>query len=1619
MKKRYYILIILFQAFSFFTAYAQVNSWINFNQTYYRISIPKTGIYKLTKADLINAGIPVNNYDMHDAQLFFFGKQIPCYINANPDFKSIEFFATKNDGRMDTPMHDTVENILNPYYSLINDTASVFITWSKTGEHKRYTNITDNNFTDYNEQDYCWIEALNIFTNRYYLGSIDCEYTEGEGWADHQAITKGNKISKTIKTPNLYNLKDLKTEVEFSLLTFSSEDHHIKVSGAGFILDTVFYGYKTIKSRYSVPTNGLLESNKIEFSSVGDTDSETDKSVVAYIRMVYPSLLNFKHSNYQLFDIPASAKKSYLKISKFNHDAQTYIFDQTNNYRIKTTLQDDTIRALIPPSANKTKLIIVNEQGYLKADKISPCKFKDHSKGSETFIIITHPKIWSGAEQYKFYRNAYMVNINELYNQFAYGIQQHPMAIRNFTEHILKSRNPKPEFLFLIGKGVSPSQCRRNITSYKNNLVPTMGEPSSDVLLSANINGNKGYSSIATGRLSVLNNKDVINYLNKVKEFEANTPAEWMKRAIHFGGGKTSFEKIFFKSCLEGYEGLFVNGTFGGYVSSFFKTTSSPIEITKSDSIENLINGGVSLITFFGHGNTNGFDQSIDDPQYFHNKGKYPLLIANSCYSGNIFRTDQNSASEDWTLIPNKGTIGFLAVIHEGHPFALDKFTRIFYKRLSTTNYGEPLGKIINQTQKQIITNNPNALQLKNTVQEFTLHADPSIVINSFSLPDLVIKNSQIQTIPSILNTQIDSFDLKITLKNISRAIVTPFKLQITRTHPNNEKSDTIININKIGYKKDIIVRYPIKQTKGTGTNSFFIKADSENIIDEISETNNSFIYNVLISSSDLIATTPYEYSLNPTPPKFLTAICSDINTQNEQGVFQIDTKHTFNSPNLKSQTTNYSAGVTEWEHKTTINESEVYFWRVGSIGNNLSPKDWSESSFVYKKDETGWMQADFGQIKNNRFTLMRANPKTQQYEFKNTPKRLSCYNIGSPSNAAEMMKIKYSVDGVGDYAACEGSPSLVVVVIDTINLTPWKSKRKNFGQRNYPSCRSRDELYFIFRINTENLDSLSSMLKQIPDGFHTLIYSFNKVAFSSFSNDILTELENFGMNNIRFIGNNIPYIFYTQKGRPSTIKEVIGTSPTDNIKLDVNLQTNIDYGSITSVKIGPSKQWQSVNWQAKKLEANPNETFYVSVDGITELGEVVSIMDSIGTGEHSLTSVSSNKYPYLQLNFHTHDKLLRTPSQLQWWKVNYLPATDLTINPNRAFSFNNDTLSQGEEGQIKIAIENIGATKSDSVIVKYWLQDSNNKTFTLSQHTLKPLNAGEFVIDSVTFKTDKHFGNMRIWIEVNPWSKELGRYYQPEKHRFNNIISKTFFIQKDITNPLLDVTFDGTHIMDGDIVSAKPEILITLDDDNPYFPLTDTANFLIYIKSQSKNIEEQIPINGNSKITFIPAHNKLNKAKIIYHPHFKDDGIYELRVKAKDQSGNLSGKNDYNISFRVINESTITNVFNYPNPFSTSTKFVFELTGSKIPDEFRIDILTVSGRVVKVIYQDELGDLLIGRNITQYAWDGCDMYGKPLANGVYFYKVTAKINGKPIKLRNTNTSKFFKNGFGKLYIMR
>ncbi|NET34307.1 MAG: hypothetical protein F6K19_20160 [Cyanothece sp. SIO1E1] len=272
--------------------------------------------------------------------------------------------------------------------------------------------------------------------------------------------------------------------------------------------------------------------------------------------------------------------------------------------------------------------------------------------------------------------------------------------------------------------------------------------------------------------------------------------------------------------------------------------------------------------------------------------------------------------------------------------------------------------------------------------------------------------------------------------------------------------------------------------------------------------------------------------------------------------------------------------------------------------------------------------------------------------------------------------------------------------------------------------------------------------------------------------------------------------------------------------------------------------------------------------------------------------------------------------------------------------------------------------------------------------------------------------GEGSLFFEINPNED------QAELTHFNNYLNWDFYIEGDDKGPVLDVTFDGIQILDGDIISPEALILIQLKDENPYVPLSDTSLVEIQLEYPDGQIERFYA--DDARINFIPEFTAgKNELRIEMEPDLDQDGTYKLTVRAEDVAGNKSGLLPYQVSFEVINKNMISNVFNYPNPFSTSTQFVYTLTG-RVPTQFGIQIATVSGRIVREIGADEIGELRVGTHRTPYQWDGTDEFGDQLANGVYLYRVVAKDElGTDYEKFENNTNQFFQKGWGKMVILR
>jgi hypothetical protein len=1084
----------------------------------------------------------------------------------------------------------------------------------------------------------------------------------------------------------------------------------------------------------------------------------------------------------------------------------------------------------------------------------------------------------------------------------------------------------------------------------------------------------------------------------------------------------------------------------------FSKTSGDVIQKLDVDSVRDLIKEGVAMMTFFGHGSGNNFDVSVDNPSDWgnENEGRYPLVIANSCYSGNIHRpVSSPSISEEYVFTPNEGSIAFMATPDLSFQDQLNIYTNQFHKQLSTTLYGKSVGE-----QMQAAANAMGESEQQSGVAlEMTLHGDPALKVFPHERPEITIKDpvygSAVSFEPEIITTDLDSFAVQVILTNLGRSVTNTFTVTANRYfNCANATPDEIQykTLDALNFRDTLFFTFAVNSSVAVGQNCFDIEVDLPNVvITEFDNFGNNQIIRqeVTISSTDIFPVFPYDYAVVPDFDVTLKANTGLPFLPEASYKVEIDTTDLYNSPWKKDTTISQSGAVISWNPRlesTGFADSTVFFWRV-SPASDLGK--YKEHSFQVIQGKTGWGQDHFYQFEDDNFDFLKYSRATRQMSFDSVARTLFVYCLANPNtvnNGAYLANNRYTLDGqgapLGEYGIAPGGfGDILIAVFDSIDLKPWGTyglrdgllvnQDHQFGNTNNynPSSNStsrdrRVEYWFSFRVATSNgLDNAINMIQnEVPNGNYILMYTSVRALFQNanfWKNEHFSAFEALGADSIRYVGNNNPYIFLAKKGYPNTAIEVVGKNSIDNIQLDKKVSSNLQFGKIKGTEVGPAMAWDKAFFKHKALETNSADIAELAVlNGVTE----ETIFDFNSNYETDISSVDADDVSTLKLDYFTKDSISLTAAQLSNWHVLYNPAPELAINPIKGSLFPSTEVNVGADARFGVAFENVSDYGFGAFRVRYWLINNQRELVAEKWLNYDTLTVGEIIFDTVAFDTRTLAGNYTIWMEVNPEDS----LWHKEQFHFNNTAFKTFSVSTDNQNPLLDVTFDGIHILNGDIVSPSPSIVMQLKDENKLLLLNDTSSFEVFLMSENTQ-QKRIPFikNGVENMVFEPAVNTQNKARLTWNPEALADGKYTLSVIAKDASGNLSGNTSYRIEFEVINKSTVSSVMNYPNPFTTATRFVFTLTGSQIPDVFTIQIMSVTGKVVREITKAELGNITIGRNITEYAWDGTDEFGDRLANGVYLYRVIMKIAGETIEHRASGADDYFIKDFGKMYLFR
>ena len=1633
----------------------------------------------LTSRGLYLSNIPLSDFAMYNmgrqVPVYVYDQNGNNRFDA---FDYIEFVGHPANGELDAGLYDKPEHQRHQLKSMMSDTNVYFFTTRPGRSNSRYSLFSGNATgpsRNYHIKRFVFAPDYNYCEGDYVVlgshGSFYSEYMPGEGfvgdyfWAPSQYSVALNHpgyypfgpaptltAGLTAHTPATSTVQP---NNQFSI--FLTTDGNVKRK----LSDTAFLGVRPVTQQFTLQSTDLQgDKSFLLYAPVLPTGINSSMFGHSHTILDYPRIHDLGDSAvYSFYEDTASFAHSETW-SSYGNGAQNkpLFYDEVNAIRYQGAVDVSTKKLTVvsPAVLQRGKVTMIDDSkvemlGFMRVDTVAQINYNYHV-GNADFIMVSSRTLVSPKgelENYKAFRSSrYNVQLNlvqNLYDYFSYGLR-HPLAIRNYCKFLIDKSSPssQPQYLLLLGRGYDNAYNRGNGFNQlrplqKFNHVPTIGHPVCDWMFTSGLGKSKPMEpAIATGRIPADSAKDINIYLDKLKSHVRpdNNYQEWQKNILHLSGGATYDETSKIKSIMDGLR-IFPEGDpFAGIVTQFSKSAVGIVDPNFREKIVSRINNGTSLITFLGHGSTSVTDIDIGVPEKYLNEGKYPIYYFNGCQVGNpCLPTSTLGLGERIFRGEKKGAIAFIGQVSLSELYTISSQMRYFYTDYFDSTDNKTIGGVLKSTLSK--WQNPNSPLNKIHSRQIFLQGDPAVAVYSPQLPDLSINNQAIFLYPENAFALMDSFDVGVVISNYGRGTADSFNVDLQWTYPDGVTKRTYKTRGRQrGFQDTVFIRVASKDVQVRGENFFTVAINGLRSPAEYTYSNNYATLKRYIPGNGVNLIAPKNFAIWGRDTVDLVAQAGDIFKQNEDYYFELDTTPRFNSPlliSLEKQGKPLNRAIlAKWTVKLPLlRDTQPYFWRARISTSVNEGGGWQMGSFTYiKAHSEGWMQNVHWQYtkpaSQNELVDLTTDSTSKSLRFKKVLKKIyiDCQYMNASNKGVKE-------GGFGGQDMNWG------VCLEGLVAIPWNGKKlvreAIDPSKSWPNCwpgalwttfghPTNEQLYYAFQMNSDaEQDKFIDFIKALPDSNYVTIFSRRQNFANTWKPQVMQALNDIGSNifdSAQFRSADAMWVCLGKKGaRPGTAQEkhTFGTV-SSYVGLEGDMIGDANYGTMKSERIGPVDGYGAIYTRPllKYNGTSEKDIINTAVYGIDTSGNEALLIPNTVLTQRDLTAIDAAKYRYVYLKAQLEDDAGNTAPNLLHWRVTHSKIPEGTIYPAVAagYRFHNDTLYEGDSFSIALPFKNIGTIPfRENISIEYKIyQKVSREEVAAGKLKCAALKVDSIYLFKTAIPTLGLSGPYALQIAFNP------QFAQPEMSLANNAAILNFYVQKDVINPLLDVTFDGKHIMNGEVVSPSPFILVSSKDENKHLLQSDSQKMELFIKKPGSGAFE--PVKG-TELTFVPALNASNKSRMEYRPQDLADGNYILKVQSWDYSGNRAGVNDYEISFNVVREQTVTRFYPYPNPFTSKMRFVFTLTGTRVPEEIRVKIMNVEGRVVKEVGKEELGNLRIGNNITDWSWDGTDQFGDKLGNGTYFYKVTVKEGGEELKIRATKGDASFKEQVGVIYLMR
>ena len=1637
-------------------AASQANQWIRFDWDYYKIPTAQDALYRLSYDDLQNAGFPVAAVDPRAIRVYHRGVEQDILVAGEDDGTFdpgdyLEFFGRRNDGTPDTELYTNPSDQPHKYYNLYSDTTSYFLTFDPalTPSPRRMALVQAPNTDGLPAEPYHLDEKLLILFDTYSGGEsvadlvTDTDFIRGEGFTG-LSIPNGQ-----FREYPLTGITDGYTSgpaprLELLVAGRGLQPHRFEVfiggnSGSMRSLGTWdFNGYTVFKVETDIAWSDIGNDGTlmVRVATLGDA-ATFDRVSLSYALLRYPQILTGGTENKLINLRPNAGGKSFVSIPGL--PPTTRLFDVTDPGHVKRI--SDPAGTVIDNTTNGRRLLFAASPITPSIQKVT---FRTFEPSNYDYIIISHKSLMKPAMGYGDVVQAYadyrasgaggsykplVVEVSELYNQFNYG-EISSLAIRRFMQYLANSNLPK--YLLIIGDDIDVwYNYYRQPNAFPNykSLVPTAGYPGSDAYYTFHMAGSTHAPAVPTGRIAAMKPEEVAAYLNKVKETEALPyDALWRKNLLHLSGGIRPGEPERFRDYLQEYQQLAEDFYLGGSVKWAAKQSTNPVEFI---NINQEVNRGLNLITFFGHSASSVIDFDIGfvtDPKLgYDNKGKYPMFLLNGCNAGSFF-INGKLFGEDWIHAPDKGAIGFIAHTSYGLETTLHRYSRIFYEvAFADENFiHRGVGDVQQEVARRYMQGTPPNLSHVSQIQQMLLLGDPAVSLFGTRIPDYAITEEHVilETFDGeALTAQSDSLALRLIIPNFGAATRDTLWIRVTRTLADERTVTYDTLVPPVLYSDTITVTIRNDDLYAAGRNHFAITIDPENDIPELNEDNNSFSFEYLLPLNRTRNLFPHNFAIVHDESVDLAFQATDPRTVGRTFDVELDTTNTFDSP-WKSSFTVEGDVLNRKTVELLSDDSLTYYWRT-RLADPLPDEsaEWTLSSFTYMSEgPEGWAQVHFPQFLQNRSEGFLLNTQAREMGFEETVTDIFINNYGSAAGISHL-NVSVKLNGTEyqintQQKACRTN-TINLIAFDKKTTVPYAPVPIKF--QDFRTCGRQPQVINSWRTNefygTDPDTGLpggpGAAVDNMAAGDSVVIFSIGNASFSTWPADIKTKLGELGISvaQIESLTDGQPVVIFGKKGTPPGSARVFVNTELplnrQSLEVDASVTGRYDFGTMTSDRIGPALEWHEIFHQTNTAEMQ-------DVISINLLGEDLqgntSILLSGIDATTDLSFLDPAQWPYVRLQFHAEDELNLTPVQLQSWIVTYTPVAEgIALFADDKQS---EILREGETWKGTFGFANISSgTFPDSLDVQFRMTNKATLKRKVMMFRIPSPAPDDTTVFTIETETTGFAGLNDLEVFVNP-------RVVPEQVYENNqlLMPGQLEVAADVFRPVVEVTFDGRTLADGDFVSANPEIVLRLWDDNPFQLKTDTTGirmFLEYPCPTGSCDDDPSVYFSRDEVQWSSA-TATSDFLVRFTPTDLPDGEYRFSVSLEDAAGNPAGFEPYSITFRVQREPSVLMLAPFPNPSSGSVMFTLVVSGEDPPEAVEITILSVEGRQLRHLAPRQV---FVGTN--EIIWDGTQDSGQPLPDGLYLYHVRLWRGGVPQLIKVPLHTNYLQGGYGKILLRR